>query len=264
MVPDSPMPLAPSALAKVGVSIGHQLERRELGGRDRWRSRRSWWSGACRRRRRRSPPCSAWATPWAMPPCTWPSASSGLRMRAGVVDGDEAPETGLPRLGVDLDDGHVGAERERGHGRREVGLGRQRRHRRPPPASAQPTDRPACRRRGSGRVSVVEHDVGGRRLEQVGGPLAGGVDQLGGGAGDGGAADLDRAGADGEAARRAPRRCRRGRPRCPRWARRCGRPRSSPTSCRGPGRTAWRRCAPAAALRRAARRRRTRCPARRR
>ena len=48
----------------------------------RWRtgtgSRRSSRSAGCRRRRRRPPRRSAWAAPWAMPPCRWPSASSGL------------------------------------------------------------------------------------------------------------------------------------------------------------------------------------------
>ena len=40
IVPDSPMPLAPSSLHGVGVSIGDALEARQLGGGDDRRSRR--------------------------------------------------------------------------------------------------------------------------------------------------------------------------------------------------------------------------------
>ena len=94
-------------------------------------------------------------------------------MRAGVVHRDEAAEPGVTRLGVDLDHREVGAERERRAWRREVGLGlpapspsaAERRPSRPTVAGV-----PATWKRP--RVGV-EHDVVGRRLEQVGGPLAG-------------------------------------------------------------------------------------------
>ena len=42
IVPDSPMPLAPSGLSGVGVSVFRRVERRQLGRRRHARSRRAW------------------------------------------------------------------------------------------------------------------------------------------------------------------------------------------------------------------------------
>ena len=68
---------------------------------------------------------SAWAAPWAMPPCCWPSTSSGLRMRPQSSTAMWR-STDLAGLRVDLDDGDVGAERVRRVGAVEVELVAQR------------------------------------------------------------------------------------------------------------------------------------------
>ena len=57
---------------------------------------------------------SACATPWARPPCCWPATSSGLRMRPQSSTATWRTRRDPPRLGVDLDHGHVRAEREGG------------------------------------------------------------------------------------------------------------------------------------------------------
>ena len=226
----------------------HELERRQLGRRDHGVVGEVGGLRLAVARRSATASSSAWATPWAMPPCTWPSASSGLIERAGVVDGDVPAQPHVTRLGVDLDDGDVGAERERRHRRLEVVLGAEaavgrRRRGRPSRGCA-----PACRRRGTGRSRRARRRRRGPRA--VRGPLPGGVDELGGRRGDRRAAELHRARPDGEPAGADRRRCRRGRPRSGRSARRCGRRRSSPTSCRDPARTASPRCGPASRRRR--------------
>ena len=119
------------------------------------RSRRGCPSAGCRPRRRRTPRRAPARRPVAMPPCTWPSASSGLMSVPASSTRDEPLELDLPGLDVDLDDGDVGAERER---RRRLELvlrlqlaepaRRRRRARRAPPTRATGS---ASRRRGSGR-----------------------------------------------------------------------------------------------------------------
>ena len=84
----------------------------------------------------------------------------------------------LPGLGVDLDDGDVRAERERrARARRTVvstSSARRRRVGRRAPRGRPTTSRPpACRRRGSAPVVLVEHDVGDVGLEQLGGERLG-------------------------------------------------------------------------------------------
>ena len=181
----------------------------------------------------------------------------------GVVARDVAHEADVAGLGVDLDDGDVGAERERRDRpveRRRGGQGgaaveRCRWRRRPRRAS-----RRACRRRGSCPTVGVEHDVGDIGLEALGGD----------------------AGGRRRRARRRPRRPRPHRsaatvsPACHRrWARRrcrptrrgsprsggrCARRRSSPTPSRGPGRAGTCRCRRRPCRRRRPRSSPSRCP----
>ena len=112
MVPDSPMPLAPSGLRGLSVWVLDDLEARQLG------RRRDRVVGEVRRdrvavaRRRRPHSNSACAAPWAMPPCCWPATSSGLRMRPQSSTATWRSSCDLAGLGVDLDDGDVRAERD--------------------------------------------------------------------------------------------------------------------------------------------------------
>ena len=119
------MPFAPSALTGVGVSIADDVERRQLGGGREGVAEEARGQRVARPRRRRTPRRAPGPTPVATPPCTWPSAMTGLIDRARVVDRDEAPELDLAGLGVDLDDGDVRAERERRSARVEDLLGAQ-------------------------------------------------------------------------------------------------------------------------------------------
>ncbi len=121
----------------------------------------------------------------------------------------------MTRLGVDLDDGDVGAERERRHHGREVGARPQQRlavgRSEVGPADgarrrAGDVEPPGARRRARRRRRPPR---AGRRPARGRGRPAWPV-----AVGDRRAADLHRARADGEAAGRAPGRCRRGRPRC--------------------------------------------------
>ena len=117
--------------------------------------------------------------------------------RAGVVDRDVLAQPHRTRLGVDLDDGDVGAERERRHRRVEDVLG----GKAAVGAVGEVAPAEAARRRaGDVEAAVLEHDVADVRLEAVCRPLAGRVDELGGRRGEGGAGELHRARPDGQAA----------------------------------------------------------------
>ena len=66
-------------------------------------------------RRRSGPPRTApGRRPAAMPPCCWPSTSSGLSTVPQSSTATWRRRRDLAGVGVDLDDGDVGAERERG------------------------------------------------------------------------------------------------------------------------------------------------------
>ena len=118
---------------------------------------------------------------------------------AGVVDADEPLQRHLARVGVDLDDGDVGAERERRLGGGEVGRARQRRLE----AGRQLGPRHPGRR-GAGDMEPagggVEDDVAGRRLEVRGDELAGLGHEVPSRVGERRSCDLHGSGADGEAA----------------------------------------------------------------
>ena len=60
-----------------------------------------------------TPSYSACAMPCASPPCTCPRTSIGFKIRATVVHAHVAREPRVPPSRVDLDDGHVRAERVR-------------------------------------------------------------------------------------------------------------------------------------------------------
>ena len=113
----------------------------------------------------------------------------------GVVAGHVADEAHPAGLGVDLDDGDVGAERERRHRpverRRGGELGALFERRR---GDICPRQRHG---RCAGDVEVplcgVEDDVGDVRFQLIGGDAAGDVDELGRRGVDRGAADLQRA-----------------------------------------------------------------------
>ena len=84
--PASPQPLTPSGLVVAGTGwLAKPKKRRVLGARHG-----VVHVGAGQRagRPRRRPCCSisAWPMPCTMPPCTWPSTSIGLTMRAEIVD----------------------------------------------------------------------------------------------------------------------------------------------------------------------------------
>ena len=148
------------------------LEGRQLGGRDDGvvgEVRRSWRAvvGVVDRFLQRLGGALRHLRPW-----TWPAARSGLYRPAGVVDADVPLQRHLARVGVDLDDGDVGAERERRLGGGEVGRAHQRRLE----AGRQLGPRHPGRR-GAGDMELagggVEDDVAGRRLEVRGDELAG-------------------------------------------------------------------------------------------
>ena len=79
--PDSPMPFAPSGLTGVGVSVRVVRNARQVGGGRDPVAVEVGRAAGCRRRRRRRRSYSACAIPWATPPCTCPSASSGFTIR---------------------------------------------------------------------------------------------------------------------------------------------------------------------------------------
>ena len=178
----------------------------------------------------------------------------------GVVDGDELTEPHPSGLGVDLDHGHVGAERERRHQRVKIVLGGER--------SAIVGDEvgPAdAASRCTGDVEAARRRARRRRRLPRGRPPHG----------------AERRRRAQPPPHRPPRRptaphaiprtgrrsargpCRRGRHRSARSGHPWRRRRSSPTSCHGLGRSAWPRCARAALRPGAPRPTRTRRPARR-
>ena len=111
-VPASPMPLTPSGLYE-SASPCRPARSSAARSRDRMGSRRSSRSAGCRRRRSTTSSSSACAAPWAMPPCRWPSASSGLSTNPASSTVTIRRSIDLAGLGVHLDHGHVRAERER-------------------------------------------------------------------------------------------------------------------------------------------------------
>ena len=134
--------------------------------------------------------------PAASPPCTWPSATSGLMIRPASSTRDHPLQLDGAGLGVDLDDGDVRAERERRLRGLEVDLGAQLGE-----AAGSPSRdgeiAPGERRLGrAGDVEAavvdVEHHVLGVGLELVGGELLAALDDLLGGLAGGDAADLGR------------------------------------------------------------------------
>ena len=103
-----------------------------------------------------------------MPPWSWPSTSSGLRMRAGVVDGDDAARAATWPVSVSTSttatwapNGNVGAPGLKSSSIASSPGGRRRRARRRARPTTWPTAGvPATWKRPR---SVVEHDVGGGR-----------------------------------------------------------------------------------------------------
>ena len=189
---------------------------------------------------------SACAMPWAMPPCCWPATSIGLRMRPQSSTATWRSSVDAAGLEVDLDDGDVGAERERRVALGEVQLVREAAlvqavgpagWRRWPPSPARPTTAPWRGRRHTCRPSSPLDDVVLVRLEQVGGELLGPCSSTSLDGDVHGAARRSAASASPSCPRPGgPRPCRTGRggP-CP-SGRRAGRRRSSRRRCRGPGR----------------------------
>ncbi len=133
--------------------------------------------------------------PCAMPPWRWPSASSGLRIGPGVVDGDDPVDHRLARLDIHLDDGDVRAEREGRRTRIEVGVDPQ----------GLPRGQIAQRDRGVGALdddsAALDDEVVDARLQHVGRTLLGQLRQLARRLVDGDAAGLQAA----RAHRAAPR-----------------------------------------------------------
>ena len=178
IVAASPMPLAPSGLSGVGVSVECTSKRRQLGGG------RDAVVGEVRRQRvavvvvahllvqRLADAGGDAAVLLALD-------EERVEHRAAVVDRDVAQQADLARVEVDLDDGDVGAERERGAALVEVELGRRAavgRSRRVgsdvgelAPASAW-AGTPAT---PTVPVVGVDDDVGDVGLEQPGGELPG-------------------------------------------------------------------------------------------
>ena len=117
---------------------------------------------------------------------------------ASVVDGDDALQRDLARLGVDLDYGNVGTGRKRRHLGLKVDELAER--------LATGGDGVQCDSRAASNMESaylgIEHDIFHRRLEQLGRTLARRFHQLRSRAGDGCASELDRPRADGEATTR--------------------------------------------------------------
>ena len=142
------MPLAPSGFMNVGVSMWHDLEARQLGGRDERvvgevrRDRVAVVVVAHLLEQRLGRALGDAAVDLAL-------EQQRVEHPAGVVAGDVAEGADLAGLGVDLDDGDVGAERERRAGglRRRVSMRQQlagrRRRRRARPTSCDTAGVPA-------------------------------------------------------------------------------------------------------------------------
>ena len=120
---------------------------------------------------------SAWAAPWAMPPCCWPATSSGLRMRPQSSTAMWRSSLTPAGLGVDLDHRDVGAERDRSsrcrRSRARGGAGRARCPRAAGPGPCDATassahDTASGRHAGDLQAAVADDDVVRRR------PRAGG------------------------------------------------------------------------------------------
>ena len=101
IVPPSAIPLTPSGFSGDGVSTNSVANSRDLGrGQERvveQRRQRLAVLVAATSSVRHAP------RPWTAPPITWPSASSGLTIRPGVVDRDELAHAHLARRALDLD-----------------------------------------------------------------------------------------------------------------------------------------------------------------
>ena len=113
MVAASPMPLAPSGLSGVGVSVDMHLERRQLGGGGdpvvgEVAVTRVAVGVVADLLEQRLPDAGGDAA------VLLALDEQRVDHRAAVVDGDVAQEAHGARVEVDLDDGDVGAERERG------------------------------------------------------------------------------------------------------------------------------------------------------
>ena len=140
--------------------------------------------------------------PWAMPPWRWPSASSGLRIRPASSQATRRRSRTSPGLGVDVDDGHVGAEGERRLRGAEVAARPRRCRRRrwrPRSSCGTPTAR---RRRGTRRLTGSSTMSSTEASSRFGGDRAGLVDHRRGGLEHGRAAELQRARAEGAGAPR--------------------------------------------------------------
>ena len=152
-VADSPMPLAPSGFSgcrRLRVATPRSSAARPPTGS---RSRRTFAVSGLPSSSYATPSHSACATPWAMPPCCWPSTSSGLTIRPQSSTATCRSSVDPARLGVDLDHRHVRAERERralaGSRARAATADRPRR----PCAHVRPRSQPPSgrRRRGTAR-----------------------------------------------------------------------------------------------------------------
>ena len=152
IVPDSPIPLAPSGLTGVGVSISTSSNDRQLG---RGRHAVGHQVGVLRvavlvvaqlLEQRLGDPGGHAAVDLAL-------GDQRVDDRAGVVDRDQALQVDRAGLGVDLDHRHVGAERERRLGGGEVGLGAQLGQ---PSAGVEPRGELAPVQPGLGRAGDVE------------------------------------------------------------------------------------------------------------
>ena len=140
--------------------------------------------------------------PWASPPCTWPSVSSGFTSAAVVVHRLVAQPARPRRVRVDLHLGDVGAAGEGEEVRRVVGLRVERR------ATCRPAGWPGRARRAAsasqvhaasgarhGEPARGEGELAGRRLQQVRGEAAAPVEHRVHRQHQGGAAHVQRAGA---------------------------------------------------------------------
>ena len=112
MVGGSPMPLAPKGAPGSGSSTKrrHDLGHVQRGGDE------VVGEGRVADQRRRSSTISSMIAkpmPWAMPPSTWPIGGAGVQDPAHVLAGGHLHDAHEAQVGVDVDHGAVGGERER-------------------------------------------------------------------------------------------------------------------------------------------------------